>query len=67
MNSEIQRLKAENTRLRERIAEGIEIAKAFQKETGMVWGERIGLFLKDAEGSYFNPTEYNMERLPGEQ
>lgn len=65
--SELQHLKNENARLRAQVAEGVEIAKAFQKETGMVWGERIGLHLSECEGGHFNSREYNYERLPGEQ
>lgn len=67
MSIELQQLKKENARLRELVAEGAEIAKAFQKETGMFWGERIGLYLSECEGGHFNSREYNYERLPGEQ
>lgn len=58
---------AEITRLKALVEEGVAIAKAFQKETGMIWGERIGLFLKECEGGHFNPVDYHHERLPGEQ
>lgn len=67
MNTEIEQLKRENARLSGLVSEGVEIAKAFKKETGMVWGERISSFIADAEGSHFNAKEYNYERLPGEQ
>lgn len=60
-------LERENKRLKGLLHEGAEIAKAFQKETGMVWGERIGLFLKDVEGTPFSVKDYLAERMPGEQ
>lgn len=60
-------LERENKRLKCLLQEGAEIAKAFQKETGMIWGERIGLFLKDVEGKAFNSKDYHFERQPGEQ
>jgi hypothetical protein len=63
----ITHLEREVKRLKTLVNEGVEIAKAFRKETGMVWGERIGEFLKDAEGSHFNAREYNYEKPVGEQ
>ena len=60
-------LERENKRLKGLLQEGAEIAKAFQKETGMVWGERIGLFLKDVEGTPFNSKDYHYEKPCGEQ
>ena len=65
--NEITILKRENKLLKEQLMEAVEIAKAFQKETGMLWGERIGEFLKSAEGKYFSSKEYLAERMPGEQ
>ena len=60
-------LERENKRLKSLLQEGAEIAKAFQKETGMVWGERIGLFLKDVEGKPFSVKDYHYEKPVGEQ
>jgi len=60
-------LERENKRLKVLLQEGAEIAKAFQKETGMVWGERIGLFLKDVEGKPFSVKDYHYEKPVGEQ
>ena len=60
-------LERENKRLKGLLQEGAEIAKAFQKETGMVWGERIGLFLKDVEGKPFSVKDYHYEKPTGEQ
>jgi len=67
LQQRIDALERENKRVKSLRHEGAEIAKAFQKETGMVWGERIGLFLKDVEGKPFSVKDYHMERLPGEQ
>lgn len=65
--SQTSHLHAEIKRLEALVKEGAAIAKEFQKNTGMIWGERIGEFLKEAEGTHFSATEYHYERQPGDQ
>lgn len=65
--TQAQHAQAEIKRLQDLVKEGVEIAKEFRKNTGMVWGERIGEFLAQAEGTHFNATEYHYERQPGDQ
>lgn len=51
----------------ELLAESVAIVKAFQKETGMIWGERIGVYLGDVTGTHFSSVAYNYEKPVGEQ
>ena len=67
MKTENQSLREEIARLREVQSLGVAIAKQFKTETGMIWGEKIGFYLKACEGTPFSSIDYFAERMPGEQ
>lgn len=54
-------------RFDEQTEQAVEIAKAFKRETGVFWGERIDLYLSEVKGLHFNPKDYDLADRNGEQ